>query len=50
MKPEIEQADFLSGGAMPNSGINLKEELSKDRWMLRRSVDSVLESSAMLLA
>lgn len=43
MKTEIDQAHFLMGGALPNSGINLEQELSKDTWMLRRSVDAVLE-------
>lgn len=43
MKTEIDQAHFLIGAAMPNSGVNLEDELSKDTWMLRKSVDSVLE-------
>ena len=43
MKTEIDQAHFLIGAAMPNSGINLEDELTKDTWMLRKSVDSVLE-------
>lgn len=43
MKTEIDQAHFLIGSAMPKSGVDLEQELSKDTWMLRRSVDSVLE-------
>lgn len=43
MKTEIDQAHFLIGSALPNSGINLEQELSKDTWMVRRSVDAVLE-------
>lgn len=43
MKTEIDQAHFLIGGAMPNSGLNLEQELSKDTWMVRRSVDAVLD-------
>ena len=43
MKNEIDQAHFLIGAARPNSGVNLEEELSKDTWMVRRSVDAVLE-------
>ncbi len=43
MKTEIDQAHFLIGGALPGSGVNLEQELSKDTWMLRRSVDAVLE-------
>jgi len=43
MKTEIDQAHFLIGAAKPNSGINLEEELSKDTWMVRRSLDAVLE-------
>jgi len=43
MKTEIDQAHFLIGAAKPNSGVNLEQELSKDTWMVRRSVDAVLE-------
>jgi putative DNA methylase len=43
MKNEIDQAHFLMGGAMANSGVNLEQELSKDTWLVRRSVDAVLE-------
>jgi len=43
MKNEIDQAHFLIGAARPNSGVNLEEELFKDTWMVRRSVDAVLE-------
>jgi putative DNA methylase len=43
MKTEIDQAHFLIGAATPNSGVNLEQELSKDTWMVRRSVDAVLE-------
>jgi len=43
MKTEIDQAHFLIGAAMPDSGVNLEQELSKDTWMVRRSVDAVLE-------
>jgi len=43
MKTEIDQAHFLIGGALPNSGVNLEQELAKDTWMVRRSVDAVLE-------
>lgn len=43
MKTEIDQAHFLIGAARPNSGVNLEQELSRDTWMVRRSVDAVLE-------
>jgi adenine-specific DNA methylase len=43
MKTEIDQAHFLIGAARPDSGVNLEQELSKDTWMVRRSVDAVLE-------
>jgi putative DNA methylase len=43
MKTEIDQAHFLIGAAKPDSGVNLEQELSKDTWMVRRSVDAVLE-------
>ena len=42
MKTEIDQAHFLIGAAMPGSGVNLEEELSRDTWMVRRSVEAVL--------
>ncbi len=43
MKTEIDQAHFLIGAAMPGSGVNLEEELAKDTWMVRRSVEAVLQ-------
>jgi len=43
MKTEIDQAHFLIGAAMPGSGVNLEEELSRDTWMVRRSVEGVLD-------
>lgn len=42
MKTEIDQAHFLIGAALPGSGVNLEEELDKDTWMVRRSVEAVL--------
>ena len=43
MKTEIDQAHFLTGGAMPGSGVNLEEELTKDTWMVRPTVAAVLD-------
>jgi hypothetical protein len=43
MKTEIDQAHFLIGAAMPGSGVNLEEELSRETWMVRRSVEAVLD-------
>jgi len=43
MKTEIDQAHFLIGGAMPGSGINLEQELTKDTWMVRPTVAAVLD-------
>src|SRR5262249_35758255 len=43
MKTEIDQAHFLIGAALPGSGVNLEEELDKDTWMVRRSVEAVLQ-------
>jgi hypothetical protein len=43
MKTEIDQAYFLIGAALPGSGVNLEEELDKDTWMVRRSVEAVLQ-------
>jgi putative DNA methylase len=48
MKTEINQAHFLIGAATPNSGVSLEQELSKDTWMVRRSVDAVLEWYAQM--
>ena len=42
MKNEIDQAHFLIGAAMPGSDVNLEEELGRDTWMVRRSVEAVL--------
>jgi len=42
MKTELDQAHFLIGAAMPGSGVNLEDELAKDTWMIRRSVEAVL--------
>jgi hypothetical protein len=43
MKTEIDQAHFLIGSAIPGSGVNLEQELSRDTWLVRKSVDAVLE-------
>jgi putative DNA methylase len=43
MKTEIDQAHFLIGAALPGSGVNLEEELDKDTWMVRRTVEAVLQ-------
>ena len=43
MKTEIDQAHFLIGAAMPGSGVNVEEELTRDTWMVRRSVEAVLD-------
>lgn len=43
MKTEIDQAHFLIGAAMPGSGVNVEAELAKDTWMVRRSVEAVLD-------
>jgi putative DNA methylase len=50
MKTEIDQAHFLIGAARPDSGVNLEQELAKDTWMVRRSVDAVLEWYAKMSA
>jgi hypothetical protein len=43
MKTEIDQAQFLIGAAMPGSEVNVEEELTRDTWMIRRSVEAVLD-------
>ena len=43
MKTEIDQAHFLIGAALPGSGLNIEEELSKNTWAVRRSVEAVLQ-------
>ena len=42
MKTEIDQAHFLIGAALPGSGVNIEDELSKHTWAVRRSVEAVL--------
>ena len=43
MKTEIDQAHFLIGSAMPGSGVNLEDELSRETWIVRRSVEAVVD-------
>ncbi|MBT3279563.1 MAG: DUF1156 domain-containing protein [Phycisphaerales bacterium] len=43
MKTEIDQAHFLIGAALPGSGLNIEEELSRNTWAVRRSVEAVLQ-------
>jgi putative DNA methylase len=43
MKTEIDQAHFLIGAALPGSGLNIEEELSRNTWVVRRSVEAVLQ-------
>ena len=42
MKTEIDQAHFLIGAALPDSGLNIEDELSRNTWAVRRSVEAVL--------
>lgn len=42
MKTEIDQAHFLIGAALPGSGVNIEQELAKDTWMVKRTVEAVL--------
>jgi len=43
MKTELDQAQFLIGAAMPGSGVNIEVELGRDTWLVRRSVEAVLD-------
>ncbi len=43
MKTEIDQAHFLIGAALPGSGLNIEDELSKNTWAVRLSVEAVLQ-------
>ena len=43
MKTEIDQAHFLIGAALPGSGVNIEDELSRNTWVVRRSVEAVLQ-------
>jgi hypothetical protein len=43
MKTEIDQAHFLIGAALPDSGMNIEEELARNTWAVRRSVEAVLQ-------
>lgn len=42
MQTEVDQAHFLIGSAMPGSGVNIEQELDKDTWMVKRTVEAVL--------
>lgn len=42
MKTELDQAQFLIGGAMTGD-VNLEEELTKDTWMVSPYVAAVLD-------
>ncbi|HEX5445033.1 MAG TPA: hypothetical protein VFW87_14440, partial [Pirellulales bacterium] len=42
MKTEIDQAHFLIGAALAASGVNLEDELAKNTWIVRRTVEAVL--------
>ncbi|HQU44471.1 MAG TPA: hypothetical protein PK867_16745, partial [Pirellulales bacterium] len=42
MKTEIDQAHFLIGAALAGSGMNLENELAKNTWIVRRTVEAVL--------
>ncbi len=42
MKTEIDQAHFLIGAALPGSGLDIGEELARNTWAVRRSVEAVL--------
>lgn len=42
MKTEIDQAHFLIGAALAASGVNLENELAKNTWIVRRTVEAVL--------
>ena len=43
MKTEIDQAHFLIGAALPGSGVSIEEELGRNTWAVRRSVEAVLQ-------
>jgi putative DNA methylase len=43
MKTDIDQAHFLIGAALPNSGVTIEEELGRNTWAVRRSVEAVLQ-------
>jgi len=43
MKTELDQAQFLIGAALPGSGVSVEEELTRDTWLVRRSVEAVLD-------
>jgi putative DNA methylase len=43
LKSDLDQAQFLIGAALPNSGINVTVELNRDTFRLKRSVDAILD-------
>jgi adenine-specific DNA methylase len=42
MKTEIDQANFLIGAALSGGAVNIEQELAKETWMVRRTVEAVL--------
>lgn len=42
MKTDLDQAHFLIGAAIPGSGVNIAEELQREGFALKKSVDGIL--------
>ena len=43
IKSDLDQAHFLIGAALPNSGVNVTDELNRESLRLKRSVDGILD-------
>jgi adenine-specific DNA methylase/ssDNA-binding Zn-finger/Zn-ribbon topoisomerase 1 len=43
LKTDLDQAHFLIGAATPRSGVDVSEELNRDTFQIKRSVDPILD-------
>jgi len=43
LKTDLDQAHFLIGAAMPDSGVDVSDELNRVTFQIKRSVDSILD-------
>jgi adenine-specific DNA methylase len=48
LKTDLDQAHFLIGAALPDSAVNIMEELDKDSFQIKKSVDEILRWYSLL--
>jgi hypothetical protein len=48
LKTDLDQAHFLIGAALPDSPVNIIEELDKDSFQIKKSVDEILRWYSLL--